>query len=79
MYRYFIIILILLAGCTCGQGEQEFSVAGALGLIQQDDRGSVQDWSFLLATHGYDVPVVGFLVLNETEYQITENGSLEVA
>jgi hypothetical protein len=28
---------------------------------------------------GYDVPVVGFLVLNETKYQIAKNGSLEVA
>lgn len=66
-----------IMGNVTGEGLHEWSLANAAGLISQDERGSVQDWSFLLCTHGYDVPVVGVLVLDGERYEIAENGSIE--
>jgi len=66
-----------ISGNVSGEGSHEWSLANAAGLISQDERGNVQDWSFLLCTHGYDVPVVGILVLDGARYEIAENGSIE--
>ncbi|MCK9571183.1 hypothetical protein M0R72_19695 [Candidatus Pacearchaeota archaeon] len=66
-----------ISGNVTGQGSHEWSLANAAGLISQDERGSIQDWSFLLAFHGYNVPNVGILVLGGERYEIAENGSLE--
>ncbi|MCK9571097.1 hypothetical protein M0R72_19265 [Candidatus Pacearchaeota archaeon] len=66
-----------ISGNVSGEGSHEWSLANAAGLIQQDERGSIQDWSFLLAFHGYNVPNVGILVLDGERYEIAENGSIE--
>lgn len=47
------------------------SLQGAQELIQSDPGGDVDDWSVLLAYHGYDVPRPGIVLIEGTQYTIS--------
>ncbi len=42
----------------------------------QDSHPSVEGWSCLLAYHGFNIPKIGMLLINNTSYHILEDGSL---
>ena len=50
------------------------SLRGAQEFIDSDPAGCIMDWSFLLASHGYDVPEPGVLRVDGATYAISETG-----
>jgi hypothetical protein len=67
-----VMVVCLLLFITA----QGLDLQGAQELIAQDPAGNVMGWSFNLATHNYNVPMVGVLVINETTYRIATNGTI---
>jgi len=69
-----------ISGNASGIGSQEHSIEAAGQLIESvhDDLPNKRSWAiFLLETHGYATDGKSLLVVNGTEYQVFENGSIE--
>jgi hypothetical protein len=72
--------IMSVSGSAQGSGfvESDFSVDDARILLSgiNDPYPTVEDWSFVLAMHGYDVPSVGVLRADNRTWQVFENGSI---
>jgi hypothetical protein len=55
-----------------------FTLSGAQDLIDTDPNGTIVDWSFLLASHGYDVPEPGILIIDKNSYNIYNDGTIHL-
>jgi len=69
-----------ISGNASGIGSQEHSIEAAGQRIESvhDDLPNKRSWAiFLLETHGYATDGKSLLVVNGTEYQVFENGSIE--
>ncbi len=72
--------VLQITGSASGVGlqESEFTVGEARVLLESvnDAYPSVEDWCFILETHGFETDGAGLLLINETQYEVFENGSI---
>lgn len=70
--------VMAISGSATGSGHQEHSLEAAGQLIQSvnDAYPRVEDWCFLLETHGFETDGHGRMWINGTEFAIFENGSI---
>jgi hypothetical protein len=72
--------MLQISGSASGVGlqESEFTVGEARVLLEgiSDSYPSVEDWSFVLAFHGFDVPEIGMLRADGKNWTVFENGSI---
>jgi len=69
-----------VSGNASGIGSQEHSIEAAGQFIESvhDGVANKRSWAmFLLESHGYQTDGKSLLVVNGTEYQVFENGSIE--
>lgn len=62
------LLLLLLCLTTC----QAQSLQEAQDLLNFDQRCSVTDWSFVLATHGYNVPQIGVVIIDGQAWEFPD-------
>jgi len=74
--EYAVLAALVIGSIYLAYGAHAQSLEEAQQLIAFDPRATVEDQSFLLATHGYNVPQVGLLIYGNETYQF-ENGTLE--
>jgi hypothetical protein len=71
----FMIAAILSTNFVCSD-ESGSSLEEAQKLIDFDAHGNVLDWSFILASHGYDVPKPGIVIIDDISHIIFPTGEI---